>query len=93
MAFITQKNIDKVLIVKRVENFTAKFGIGEPVFVLHDNKIQKGAVRQIDCIFKDGDPELETTILYTLELFESKEMVQLPEKLCFGSKKALKDSL
>ena len=78
---------------KRVENFSAKFGINEPVFVLYDNKIQEGVVRQIDCTFKMGVSELETTILYSLELPEIKKMVLFPEELCFGSKKALKDNL
>jgi hypothetical protein len=93
MALITKENLKNVIVIKQVKNFSAKFGINEPVFVLHDNKIQKGIVRQIDCTFKDGVPELETTILYTLELSELKKTVQLPEELCFGSKKALKDSL
>ena len=94
MALINkEKKNDFAPAPRRVRNFSTKFGIDEHVFVLHDNKIQEGVVRQIDCTFLDGTPDLETTILYTIELSELKKTVQLPEELCFGSKKALKDSL
>lgn len=93
MPLINGENIKNVVSPKRVENFSTKFGIDEPVFVLYDNKIQEGIVRKIDCTFQKGISELETTIIYTLELPDLKETVQLPEELCFESKKALKDSL
>lgn len=93
MPLINGENIKNVVSPKRVENFSTIFGIDEPVFVLYDNKIQEGIVRRIDCTFQKGISELETTIIYTLELPDLKETVQLPEELCFESKKALKDSL
>lgn len=93
MSLISKKTIHRFKTPKRVRNFSTKFGIDGDVFVLHDNKIQKGVVRQIDCTFQDGTPDLETTILYSLELPEVKEMVQFPEELCFGSKEDLKESL
>ena len=93
MPLINGENIKNVVSPKRVENFSTIFGIDEPVFVLYDNKIQEGVVRRIDCTFQKGISELETTILYTLELPIIKETVQLPQELCFKSKKALKDSL
>ena len=96
MALISKETLNRAHAaskVKRVENFSTKYGIDEIVFVLHDNKIQKGVVRQIDCTFQDGSPNLETTILYSLELPDFKEMVQFREELCFGSKEELKDSL
>ena len=93
MPLINGENIKNVVIPKRVENFSTKFGIDEPVFVLYDNKIQEGVVRRIDCTFQKGISELETTILYTLELPDLKRTVQLPEELCFESKEALKGSL
>ena len=96
MAVISKETLNRAYAarkVKRVENFSTKYGIDEIVFVLHDNKIQKGIVRQIDCTFQDGTPNLEITILYTLELPEVNKTVQLSEELCFGSKEELKESL
>ncbi len=91
MPLINGENIKNVVSPKRVENFSTKFGIDEPVFVLYDNKIQEGVVRRIDCMFQKGISELETTILYTLELHC--ETIQFPEELCYKRKEALKDSL
>ncbi len=91
MPLINGENIKNVVIPKRVENFSTKFGIDEPVFVLYDNKIQEGVVRRIDCTFQKGISELETTILYTLELHC--ETIQFPEELCYKRKEELKDSL
>lgn len=91
MPLINGENIKNVVIPKRIENFSTKFGIDEPVFVLYDNKIQEGVVRRIDCTFQKGISELETTILYTLELHC--ETIQFPEELCYKRKEELKDSL
>lgn len=88
LGLLNKSNIAKI---KKEIRLSTKFGIEDDVYVMHENKIHKGKVVRIDCILQKTTPK--NTILYTLDLPNVSNPVQLPEKLCFESKEKLIDSL
>ena len=92
LSFIRKKDLDNIGNMLE-KNFTPKYRITDQVFVMHNNQICEGKIVRVDCSRELCSSEPKETILYTIELPIIKETVQLPQKLCFKSKKALKDSL
>lgn len=92
LSFIRKKDLDNI-IDRHEKNFTPKYRITDHVFVMHNNQICEGKIVRVDCSRELCSSEPKETILYTIELPVIKETIQLPQKLCFISKKTLKDSL
>ena len=94
LALINKSNIHYVSAApKKGMHFSTKFEIGDFVYVMHENNIHTGKIVRIECLPQHDEETQQHTIIYTLELPDIWKTVQLPEDLCFKSKKALKESL
>lgn len=72
---------------------SSNFGINESVYVLFDYKIHTGNIVRVDGSVQLDRSTPQRIILYTIELSDAKETIQLPEDLCFKSKEDLIASL
>ena len=91
LGLITKANIDRTSSNPHGMRLSTKIGIDDDVYVMHENRIHKGKIVRIDCILQKTTPK--KTILYTLDLPNVSDPVQLPENLCFESKEKLIASL
>lgn len=74
-------------------HLSSKFMMNDSVYVIYDYKIHAGKIVRIDGSLQLNCFKLQQTIVYTIDLLDNKEVIQLPEDLCFESKEALKNSL